>query len=99
MKRKQLTEACCLAKINDDGEDAFVLLTDNLPGAEQSFFKIDKALCNFLKRVRRVFPDAEFYTASGGFNLLLGHSHSDKSVPQQELIALSGQAQIGDGDF
>lgn len=37
---------------------------------------------------------------SGGFNLMLGASHDKRGIHgQQQLIALSGRAEIGDGDF
>lgn len=98
MACKKLDEAACLEMIGK-GEDAYGLIIDRLPSAEARFRKLDKAICDYLKFIRRAFPDAEYYTGSGGFNLLLGKPHSAKQVPQQELIAFGGHAAIGDGDF
>jgi hypothetical protein len=97
---KQLTEAECLTLIDDMGEDAYDLLLEHMPSAEKRFKAVDKAICDLLRDVKKHFPDACYYTASGGFNLMLGASHDKRGVHgQQQLIALSGRAEIGDGDF
>lgn len=93
-----MTEEQCLRAIAD-GASAYELLAAKLPHIDRRFHRLDRSICKLLADVRKAFPDAEYYTASGGFNLLLGHSHSQKCVSQAELIALSGGAQIGDGDF
>ena len=67
--------------------------------SERHLRRVDKAICGLLAEVRRAFPDAAFYTASGGFNLMLGNSHGTREEGQQQLVALSGAARIGDGDF
>ena len=36
---------------------------------------------------------------SGEVNLMLGNSHGTREEGQQQLVALSGAARIGDGDF
>ena len=95
----ELTEARCLELINSGEVTAYELLIDTLPGAERHFRRVDKAICGLLAEVRRAFPDAAFYTASGGFNLMLGNSHGTREEGQQQLVALSGAARIGDGDF
>ncbi|RUW56862.1 hypothetical protein [Mesorhizobium sp. M8A.F.Ca.ET.021.01.1.1] len=87
-------------RIIDSGEaDAYDLLTENMPGIERKFKKVDKALVDLLAEIQTVFPDATYYTASGGFHLMLGPSHDDNERGMQELVALAGRAQIGDGDF
>lgn len=98
MARKKLDEDTCLEMI-EKGDDAYGIITDKLPSAEARFRKLDKAICAYLKFIRRSFPDAEYYTGSGGFNLMLGKPHSAKLIPQQELLAFGGNAAIGDGDF
>lgn len=99
MAKKKLDEAACLALIAQGDGDALDIIRERLPSAEARFNKLDKALCDYLAFVKRAFPDAEYYTASGGFNLMLGAPHSRKLVPQQELVAFTGNAAIGDGDF
>lgn len=85
--------------IKQDG-DAYTQLSEADPGAEREFRRIDAALRRFRARVQRHFPEANYYTGSGGFNLLLGPSHDDKTLKsQQALVALSGLASIGDGDW
>lgn len=95
-----MTEQECLDAIAC-GETAYDLLLDAMPKALRRFRAVDRALVKLLADVREHFPDAEFYTASGGFTLMIGHSH-DKSREmraQPELVAFGGHAQIGDGDF
>jgi hypothetical protein len=99
-KNQYFTEQDCLRIIDSGEQDALDLLRDHCPSVERKFRRLDKAMIALLKEVRQVFPDAEYYTASGGFNLLLGKSHSnDTNVSQQQLAAIVGRAQISDGDF
>lgn len=94
-----MTEAECLVAIAD-GADARRLLLDKMPSAARRFSAVDRSLRKLLADVRQSFPDAEYYTASGGFTLMLGKPHNDRGLrPQQQLIALVGYATIGDGDF
>ena len=87
-------------RVVDGGDlDAYDLLTDALPGVERKFKRVDRALRDLLAEVRTAFPDAAYYTASGGFTLMIGPSHDDNERGLQQLVALVGQAQIGDGDF
>jgi len=97
--RAEMDEAACLEAIRSGEGDAYDLLMDADPALKREFMRVDRALVNLLAKVKRHFPDAAFYTASGGFNLMLGRSHDDKETSQQQLIALSGEAHIGDGDF
>jgi hypothetical protein len=94
-----MTEADCLRAINEQGEDPEVLVRMAMPQVARRFHAIDRSLRRLLADVQKYFPDAQYYTASGGFNLMLGRPHDDKLKAQQELVALAGQAQIGDGDF
>lgn len=87
---------------DEDGwtPDALDLLLSSMPDAERKFRKVDKALIKFLSEVREHFPDAQYYTASGGFTLLLGSPHDERTDrPRHELSVLAGLAQIGDGDW
>lgn len=100
-----LDQRDCLAIIDGPGDsngalDAMDLLKLKLgPSIARRFKSIDRTLIKLLDDVREVFPDAEYYTASGGFSLLLGSSHGDDLRGQQQLSALTGKAQIGDGDY
>lgn len=94
-----MTEEECLAEINNGATDARELLDEAMPSAARRFKAIDRAIVKLLADVKDHFPDAEYYTASGGFHLLLGSSHSAHLEGQQELTALSGLAHIGDGDY
>jgi hypothetical protein len=93
-----MIEEECLAAIaaGDDAED---ILLRVMPTARRRFRAIDRALIKLRSDVQKHFPDAQYYTGSGGFNLMLGRSHSEHERAQQQLIALSGYASIGDGDF
>lgn len=94
-----LTQEQAIEIIKEGEKDAFDLLIEADPKLVQKFNRIDKSLINLLLDVRKHFPDAHFYTASGGFNLLLGAPHNDAGMPQAELHACSGRASIEDGDF
>ncbi|MBL8474437.1 MAG: hypothetical protein JNM98_21795 [Rhodocyclaceae bacterium] len=96
-----MDEAEVLAAI-EDGESAYGLLSEKCPMIERRFNRVCKTIVDLLADVRKEFPDAQYYTASGGFNLMLGNPHADdrNQTPQQELIALRGnRVRIGDGDF
>lgn len=95
-----MNEAECLAAVAA-GESAYGLLVEAMPGIERRFKRVDAAIVALLADVKRKFPDAQYYTASGGFNLMLGSPHANNPglTSQQQLAALSGAAAIGDGDF
>lgn len=80
----------------DDYYEACALLSDKCPAAERRFKRLTKALAELLKEVKQEFPDANYYTASGGFNLLLGDSGAGN-----RMVALSAShyLSVGDGDF
>lgn len=83
------------------GETAYGLLLDADPKLEKRFRRMCRTMKTFLEDVRQHFPDATYYTASGGFNLLLGNSHDDKGHPQSQLSAIGDTTGliIGDGDY
>ncbi|WP_186807021.1 MULTISPECIES: hypothetical protein [Pseudoalteromonas] len=94
-----LTQQQAIEIIKEGEKDALDLLIEADPKLAHKFNRVDKSLVNLLVDVRKHFPDAQFYTASGGFNLLLGAPHNDAGMPQAELHACSGRASIADGDF
>lgn len=104
MKEKLDTQAVLEILKDDQDESAYNLLLEKHPNAEKLFDKHAKALAKLLTEVKKDFPDAEFYTASGGFNLLLGESHTNlgggRSNSNRNLSALSSfDLQVGDGDW
>ena len=104
-----MTQSEALLQIIETGVTAEYLLLEADPKLAKRFRKIDGDLVQLLADVQKHFPDATYYTASGGFNLMLGEPHGERidggfpsvreGVPQPELIALTGAAAIGDGDF
>jgi hypothetical protein len=95
----EFNEAECLRLIASGEFDAYDLLMLHCPQARRRFKAVDKAIRALLHDVQKTFPDAQYYTASGGFNLMLGSPHDSRERGQQQLVALSGHALIGDGDF
>lgn len=79
--------------------DAYRLLNERLPKMRAKLNRLDAKIVETLREIREVFPDAEYYTASGGFHLLLGKSHDHRDIAQQQRMAWFGNAQIGDGDW
>ena len=100
MAKQQYTQADVLAEIAA-GNTAFDLLLDNMPGAHSRLDRIDRSLKKYLDDVRKIFPDANFYSANGTVNLLLGESHSGSSqTANQELSAtIMARIDIGGGDW
>ncbi len=82
--------------------DADELLDEMLPKHKAKLDVLDRRIRKILSEIQEVFPDAQYYTASGGFNLVLGSTHDDSKVnqpPQQQRVAWFGLASIGDGDW
>lgn len=93
------TEEEVLERI-DQGETAYDILLEAMPGVQARFNRACRNIVALLEDVRKEFPDAQYYTASGGLHLMLGDNHTFHGKPQQELIALSGSGvSISDGDF
>jgi hypothetical protein len=99
MAGRVYTEADCLHIIDCGAEDASDLLHEAMPTARRRFMAADKALRDLLADVQKSFPDACYYTGAGGLKLLLGSPHSARLDAQQQLVALTGRASIGDGDW
>lgn len=93
-----LDREACIALV-EAGGSASSLLDEADRNFSRRFNRLDTAIVKLLADVRKHFPDATYYTASGGFNLLLGSSHTGHGESQHDLIALSGKARISDGDF
>jgi hypothetical protein len=87
--------------VEENGEiDAYGLFREVLPGYDKKLDRLDKRIAKLLAEIREVFPDAEYYTASGGFNLVLGCTHEGPGEQeQQQRTAWGGSAEIGDGDW
>jgi hypothetical protein len=88
--------------VEENGEtDAYGLFREVLPGYDKKLDRLDKRIAKLLSEIRDVFPDAEYYTASGGFSLVLGCTHGgyDGEQAQQQRTAWGGSAEIGDGDW
>ena len=87
--------------VEENGEtDAYGLLREALPGYDKKLDRLDKRIIRLLDEIREVFPDAQYYTASGGFNLILGCTHEGRrDKPQYQRAAWSGNSCIGDGDW
>ena len=84
----------------NEADNAYALLDIHLPKHRAKLDRLDKRISEVLKEIQDVFPDAQYYTASGGFNLILGCTHEGLDAsPQQQRSAWAGQATIGDGDW
>lgn len=79
--------------------DAYGLFIEALPGYDKKLDRLDKRIRQLLAEIREVFPDAEYYTAGGGFGLVLGCTHEGRDEAQQQRTAWGGYAEIGDGDW
>lgn len=101
----EMNEKEVLEIIRSGKDTAYGILHDADPKLIKRFEKIDKMLVNLISDVRKHFPDAEYYSASDTFCLMLGSSHSNTEVfagllkKQPELIAHSGDVLISGGDF
>ena len=84
----------------NDTNCADSLLDEMLPKHRAKLASLDKRIMKVLAEIKEVFPDAQYYTASGGFTLVLGCTHDDiGAAAQQHRSAWGGFAQIGDGDW
>lgn len=96
-----MNEKECLRIIEEEGVDAYDLLYNADPKLISRFNRACTTLKKILDDTRVHFPDAKYYTASGGFHLMLGNPHDEFGHAQQELIALgaSNGLTVSDGDF
>lgn len=86
----------------ENGRTAKEILLERVPNAERKFKKLCKDMDALIKIVQIEFPDAQYYTASDGFVVILGDTHSEGNGgnAQKELVALvGGISGIGGGDF
>jgi hypothetical protein len=83
--------------------EAWALLRAKHPTAERRFKRLTKGLADLMAEIKQEFPDACYYTGSGGFNLLIGPSHDGgaRGSANMNYIALSADSSlaVGDGDF
>lgn len=89
-----------LEELRERGDSsAYILARETLPGVERRFMRLTNALAKLLEQVREKYPDAMYYTGSGGLHLLLGESHTGTS-PNDQVSAFSARGlSIGDGDW
>jgi hypothetical protein len=100
MEDRMIDEQKALDLINNQDETAYGLLIAANPNFDKRFNRVCRTIRELLRDVQKEFPDAQYYTASGGFNLMIGPSHDDDANPQRELLACHGAGmEIGDGDF
>lgn len=85
--------------------DAEEILLERCPKARRKFNAMCKSMKAYLDEIKKDFPDACYYTASGGFHLLLGPSHGDGNGTSSEqnnefcAIGANNGLSIGDGDW
>ncbi|HHX9846659.1 TPA: hypothetical protein ACVTFU_001252 [Salmonella bongori] len=78
-----------IERIDGDPYEAYMLLDEKFPNVGRRFKRLTKALAVLLDEVKQEYPDANYYTASGGFNLLLGEIEGGSS-----MIALSASSYL-----
>ena len=90
-----------LIEFIDESEEyqAYFLLCKKCPTAARRFYRLTKALSKLCEDVRKEFPDAEYYTGSGGFNLLIGESHTNGAANHKLCAVSSVGLHVGDGDW
>ncbi|KYQ83548.1 hypothetical protein AWW72_13245 [Acinetobacter sp. NRRL B-65365] len=86
------TEEEVLNILAEGDMDANELLNSIDPNFEKRFKRLNTALSKLLDDVRKTFPDAQYYSPSDGLALLLGSSHRDAGIAQQELAAVYSNA-------
>lgn len=86
---------------DNQDESAYGLLHDADPNLIKRFNRLCRTIRELERDVKKHFPDAQYYTASGGFHLLLGNPHDAFSgLGRHELNAVCGaNVNIGDGDW
>lgn len=101
MNAEELEQAFNEADLDDQQYLAWALLKERLPTAERRFNRLTKGLAQLLKEVQEEFPDACYYTASGGFTLLIGPTHAKDGSSRSHNTALSASSYllVSDGDY
>ena len=83
-----------------DGESAYGLLSEKNKTVISRFHRQCDNLHKLLEEVRRDFPDAQYYSANGTVNLMLGSSHDHRYTAQSELSAAAAtNLDISGGDW
>ena len=54
---------------------ADLLLYEQMPSMPAKLDRLAKRMNKLLEEIKETFPDAVYYTASGGFTLVLGNTH------------------------
>lgn len=87
--------------VEDNGDyDATHLFNEMLPRHSAKLNRLDKKIRDILSEINEIFPDAQYYTASGGFTLTLGITHEGRDQKaQRQRAAWGGRASISDGDW
>lgn len=84
-------------------QSAYGLLCDADPHIRKRFNRVCRTLKELITDVQKHFPDANYYTASGGLNIVLGNTHSGahECEANRDLSAISAGngIVIGDGDW
>ena len=88
-----------LRLIEEEGYTAESLLKERIPQAKRRWNHICKLMNDYIRDVQKVFPDAQYYTAGGGFNLLIGKDHDEAEKPLRETSALGSNVFVGGGDY
>ena len=92
----------CLRYLEETGDtDTYILLRNRDKRFEKRFRKACDDLKRVLDEVRVDFPEACYYTASGGLSLLLGAPHDEDFHPRSQLTAFGATngLNISDGDY
>ena len=85
---------------SNNESDAYCLFLEKFPGMSTKLKRASNKLAELLKEIQKEFPDACYYTASGGFHLILGETHDRGAVSHQERYAWGATGlHISDGDW
>lgn len=82
-------------------QSAYELATERLPGWERRFRRAARTLGRLLEEAKIEFPDACYYTGSGGLNFLIGPGRTNSVGLDQDQVAFSASdlVHIIDGDW
>lgn len=96
-----MDEKAVLAVVDEGDVEALDLLLTHCPKAYRKFHDLTKKLHQLNVEIREVFPDAQYYSANGTVNLMLGAPHNFKTQAiQQQLVAATAEGlNVGGGDW
>lgn len=90
----QIDQHGALALI-DEGTTAEGLLNDYCPGAITRYRRNITALHKTMQEIRKTFPDAQLYVASGTLCLMIGDSHThDRHAEGQLQLVVDADKRI-----